>query len=139
MFSHILYFFFFFYLQENELIMQSQRKECEELKSKLKTAQQTNSALETRLSKCQEDLEYVRKNYQVAKNTEKDLQLTLQHERTFYETQLKSHQKSRNDLMAALKKHMLLLENLKRQNVCLAQAKSVQITETEFLKVFEWK
>lgn len=124
--------------QETESIMQSQRKECEELKSKLKAAQQMNASLELRLNKYQEDLECIRKNYHATKNSEKELQLTLQHERTFYENQLKINQRNRNDLMAALKKHLLLLENLKRQNICLAQAKCIQITEAEFLKVFEW-
>lgn len=91
-----------------------------------------------RLNKCLDDLECLRKNFRSAKNAEKDLQLTLQHERTFYENQLKTNQKQRNDLIAALKKHMLLIGNLKQQNACLAQAKCIQLSEVEFLKILDW-
>lgn len=97
-----------------------------------------NSSLEIRLNKCQDDLECVRKNYQTVKAMQKDLQTTLQHDRTFYDNQLKITQKQRSDLLTALKKQMLLMENLKRQNVCLAQAKSIQMAENEFLKVLDW-
>lgn len=120
------------------MIQQSHRKECDDLKTKLKTANQLNSSYELRLNKCQDDLECLRKNFHAIKAREKDLQSSLQHERTFYENQLKINQKQRNDLIAALKKHMLLLENLKRQNSCLAQAKCIQMTETEFVKILDW-
>lgn len=90
------------------------------------------------MGKILDDLEAVRKNYHVLKNSEKDLQLTLQHERTFYENQLKINQKQRNDLIAALKKQMLLVGNLKQQNTCLTQAKCIQMSESEFLKILDW-
>lgn len=108
------------------------------MKLKLKTAHQSNASLELRLQKSLDDLECLRKNYRVIKNAEKDLQLTLQHERTFYENQLKMNQKQRNDLIAALKKHMLLIGNLKQQNTCLTQAKCIQMSESEFLKILDW-
>lgn len=117
---------------------QSQRKECDDLKSKLKLAHQANATLEMRLNKSLDDLECLRKNYRTAKSGEKDLQLTLQNERTFYENQLKINQKQRNDLIVALKKHMLLIGNLKQQNACLAQAKCIQLSEMEFLKILDW-
>lgn len=125
-------------MQEYESIFQSQRKDCDELKSKLKSAYQANGTIEMRLNKCLDDLECLRKNFHTAKNAEKDLQLTLQHERAFYENQLKVNQRQRNDLIAALKKHMLLIGNLKQQNACLAQAKCIQMSEVEFLKILDW-
>lgn len=97
-----------------------------------------NSTYEIRLNKYQDDMECLRKNYHTIQAHEKDLQSALQHERTFYENQFKINLKQRNDLIAALKKHMLLLENLKRQNSCLAQAKCIQITETEFIRILDW-
>lgn len=119
-------------------MQQSQRKECDELKSKLRAAHQTTSIVETRLTKTLDDLECLRKNYRVAKSAEKDLQLSLQQERTFYENQLKINQKQRNNLITALKKHMLLIGNLKQQNACLTQAKCIQMCESEFLKILDW-
>lgn len=130
--------FYLLFSKESELVEQSHRKECDDLKSKLKSANQINSTYEIRLNKYQDDVECLRKNYHAVKAHEKNLQSTLQHERTFYENQLKMNQKQRNDLIAALKKHMLLLENLKRQNSCLAQAKCIQMTETEFIKILDW-
>lgn len=124
--------------KETDTIQQSHRKESDDLKSKLKMAHQANASLELRLSKSQDDLECLRKNYRVIKNAEKDLQSSLQQERTFYENQLKINQKQRNDLIAALKKHMLLIGNLKQQNVCLTQAKCIQMSESEFLKILDW-
>lgn len=97
-----------------------------------------NASLELRLGKNLDDLECLRKNYRLLKNSEKDLQLSLQHERTFYENQLKINQKQRNDLIAALKKQMLLVSNLKQQNTCLTQAKCIQMSECEFLKILDW-
>lgn len=116
----------------------SQRKECDELELKLKNAHQTNASLEIRLTKAMDDLECLRKNYRAAKTSEKDFQLSLQHERTFYENQLKINQKQRNDLITALKKHMLLIGNLKQQNACLTQSKHIQMSENEFLKILDW-
>lgn len=126
------------YLQETETIQQSHRKECDELKVKLKNAHQTNASLEHRLGKSLDDIECLRKNYRTLKTVEKELQLSLQHERTFYENQLKMNQRQRNDLITALKKHIMLLGNLKQQNVCLAQAKCIQMSESEFLKILDW-
>lgn len=119
-------------------MQQSHRKECDELKVKLKSAQQANASLELRLSKSVDDLECLRKNYRAVKTMEKELQLSLQHERTFYENQLKISQRQRNDLITALKKHIMLLGNLKQQNACLTQANCIKMSESEFLKILDW-
>lgn len=104
----------------------------------MKQANQSNSALDMRLYKSQEDLECVRKNYHATKAAEKELQTTLQQERKFYESRLKSERKQYNDLLAAYKKQMLLVDNLKRQNALLEQAKLVQVTEQEFMRCLDW-
>lgn len=127
-----------FFMQEKDVELQSLRKECTELNSKLKQANHMNSTLESRLYKSQEDLEYVRKNYYVTKAAEKDLQTSLQQERKFYEKRLKTERKEYNDLIAGYKKQMLLIDNLKRQNALLEQAKLVQITEKEFMRCLDW-
>lgn len=128
----------FHFHKEKDTELQSLRKECTELKSKLKQMNQSNNALETRLYKSQEDLEYVRKNYHVTKVAEKELQTTLQQERKFYENRLKSERKEYNELIAAYKKQMLLIDNLKRQNVLLEQTKLVQIAEQDFMRCLDW-
>lgn len=125
--------------QERDATQSSLRRELDEAKSKLKTTQQSVSVLEVRLFKSQEDLDYLRKNYYAAKDLEKNLQGTMQQERKFYENQLKMMQKQRADLIAAHKKQLLLLDNLKRQNTCLEHAKLLQIGEKEFTRILDWK
>lgn len=104
----------------------------------MKNAHQANASLEMRFGKNLDDFECLRKNFRILKNSEKDLQLQLHQERTFYENQLKINQKQRNDLITALKKHMLLIGNLKQQNVCLTQSKCIQMSESEFIKILDW-
>lgn len=128
----------FSFSQEKDAELQSLRKECAELKSKMKQTIQSHSAIEMRLFKSQEDLEYVRKNYHAIKAAEKEVHATLQQERKFYENRLKTERKHYNDLIAAYKKQMLLADNLKRQNVLLEQSKLVQIAEQEFMRCLDW-
>lgn len=118
--------------------MNSLRKECADLKSKLKQTIQSNNAYDTRLFKSQQDLECVRKNYLAVKVAEKEVQQTLQHERKFYENRLKVERKEYNDLIAAYKKQMLLIDNLKRQQTLLEQSKLVQMAEQDFMRCLDW-
>lgn len=125
-------------MQEKGVIQLSLRRELDEVKSKLKQSTQSVSTLESRLFKSQEDLEYLRKNYHIAKDAKKYVDATLQQERKFFDNQLKMLQKQRNDLIAAYKKQLLLLDNLKRQNTCLEHAKLLQIGEKEFARILDW-
>jgi hypothetical protein len=40
--------------------------------------------------------------------------------------------------LKAYKQQIILIDNLRRQNVCLEKAKTLEITEKEFLKVLDW-
>lgn len=113
------------------------RHDLTEAKSKLKSVTQSFAILENRLFKSQEDLEYLRKNFHLAKDGEKTMQTQLQQERQFFENQTKMMQKQRSDLISAYKKQLLLIDNLKRQNTCLEHAKLLQIGEKEFAKVLD--
>lgn len=42
------------------------------------------------------------------------------------------------DLLKAYKQQIILIDNLKRQNICLEKAKVLEIAEKEFLKVLDW-
>lgn len=124
-------------MQEKDIIHTSLRHDLDETKTKLKTVTQSVGILENRLFKSQEDLEYLRKNFHSAKDAEKCIQLQLQQERQFFENQIKMMQKQRMDLIAAYKKQLLLIDNLKRQNTCLEHAKLLQIGEKEFAKILD--
>ena len=114
------------------------RKELDETRVKLKSVQQTNTTLDGRLFKAHEDLEYVRKNFHVAKEAERRLQEALQQDRKFYEAKIKTFEKQQSEMRSAFKKQMLLLENLKRQNARLEQAKLIQLAEKDFAQILDW-
>lgn len=59
-------------------------------------------------------------------------------ERLEYDAKIKKLRKGRLDLMKAYKQQLILIDNLRRQNVCLEKAKALEITEKEFLKVLDW-
>lgn len=59
-------------------------------------------------------------------------------ERVEYEEKINKLRKGRMDLMKAHKQQLLLIDNLRRQNICLEKAKALEITEKEFLKVLDW-
>lgn len=134
----INYLFTFIVFKEKDVTQVSLRRELDEVKSKLKASTMSVTSLENRLFKSQEDLEYLRKNFHTARDTEKELRSTMQHEQKFYENQLKMLQKQRTDLISAYKKQLLLLDNLKRQNTCLEHAKLLQIGEKEFARILDW-
>jgi hypothetical protein len=59
-------------------------------------------------------------------------------ERIAYEEKIKKLKKGRMDLLKAYKQQIILIDNLRRQNICLEKAKALEITEKEFLKVLDW-
>lgn len=59
-------------------------------------------------------------------------------ERITYEEKIKKLRKGRMDLLKAYKQQIILIDNLRRQNVCLEKTKALEITEKEFLKVLDW-
>lgn len=54
------------------------------------------------------------------------------------EKQIKMLRKQRIDLITAYKRQLMLIDNLKRQNLCLEQAKLIDFAEKEFIKVLDW-
>lgn len=54
------------------------------------------------------------------------------------EKQIKMLRKQRIDLITAYKKQLMLIDNLKRQNLCLEQAKLIDLAEKEFIKILDW-
>lgn len=120
------------------MLFAHQSKDLENCKKELKTSSLANTVLEKRLVKTVEDLDCIRKNMVVAKEAEQELREAKQQERIFYDEQLKMLSQQRVGLISAYKKQLLLMDNLKRQNVCLEQAKLIQIAEKDFTKMLDW-
>lgn len=98
----------------------------------------SNSNLERRLLKSQDDLEHTKKNLNNSKECERQLTVSNNRQRHFFEDQIKALSKQRTGLISAYKRQLLLLDNLRRQNLCLEQSKLIQIAEKDFIKVLDW-
>ncbi|KAM7344687.1 uncharacterized protein ACRADG_011310 isoform 2-T3 [Cochliomyia hominivorax] len=125
-------------LKERSLEQTAQNKELETAKRELKLLTQTNNNLEKRLFRANEELESMRNTLSEMKNAEREQQEAMRVEAETKDKQIKSLKKQRADLLNAYKKQLYLIDNLKRQNVCLEQAKMLEFEEKEFAKVLEW-
>uniref|UniRef100_A0A1I8MWS5 Testis-expressed sequence 9 protein n=1 Tax=Musca domestica TaxID=7370 RepID=A0A1I8MWS5_MUSDO len=115
-----------------------QQKELETAKREIKILTQNNKNLEKRLYRSNEDLESSRTALSEMKKSEKELQEKSRLDLDAKEKQIKGLKKQRADLLNAYKKQLFLIDNLKRQNICLEQAKMLEFGEKEFSKILEW-
>lgn len=125
-------------LKENEIELSELRKDFDSVKKELKTTTQSNTILEKRLLKTQFDYEASKSRVIILEKGEREFQERLREDRNFWEKQIKILKKQRLDLISGYKKQMMLLNNLKKQNLCLEQAKLIDFSEKEFTKILEW-
>lgn len=123
--------------RSNEQI--SQQKELELVKRELKVVTQTNSNLEKRLFRANEDVDNARNALLLLKNSEREFKETTNKDNEAKDKQIRSLKKQRADLLNAYKKQLFLIDNLKRQNICMEQSKMLSFSEKEFTKILEWK
>lgn len=126
-------------LKERSLEQNCQHKELETTKRELKILTQANVNLEKRLFRANEDLEIARNTLAQMKTAEREEKESTRRESETKENQIKSLKKQRANLLNAYKKQVYLIDNLKRQNVLLEQAKMLDFGEKEFAKVLDWK
>ncbi|KAI8127390.1 hypothetical protein FF38_06067 [Lucilia cuprina] len=125
-------------LKERSLEQSAQHRELETAKRELKLLTQTNSNLEKRLFRANEELENTRKTLGIMKNAEREQKEAMRTETETKDKQIKGLKKQRADLLNAYKKQLFLIDNLKRQNICLEQAKMLDFSEKEFCKILDW-
>lgn len=126
-------------LKERSSEQTSQQKELELVRRELKVVTQTNSNLEKRLFRATEDVENARNALLLMKNTERELKEASSKDNEAKDKQIRSLKKQRADLLNAYKKQLFLIDNLKRQNICMEQSKMLSFSEKEFTKILEWK
>lgn len=124
--------------QEKTSTIHQLKKDLESTKKELKSAGILNNSQDKKIFKLQEEIEGARQRLHVAKEMEKEQQMAAKQERIFFEEQSTQMAKQRTKLLAAYKKQLLLIDNLKRQNVCLEQAKLMEFAEKDFTKLLEW-
>lgn len=126
-------------LKERTSEQLAQQKELEMVRRELKVVSQTNSNLEKRLFRATEDVESARNALLLMKNAERELKEATSKETEGKDKQIRSLKKQRADLLNAYKKQLFLIDNLKRQNICMEQSKMLSFSEKEFTKILEWK
>uniref|UniRef100_A0A1B0AH01 Testis-expressed sequence 9 protein n=1 Tax=Glossina pallidipes TaxID=7398 RepID=A0A1B0AH01_GLOPL len=126
-------------LKERSTEQTAQQKELETVRRDLKIVTQTNKNLEKRLFRVNEELESARSTLGAMKTSERELKDTARAESEAKDKQIKSLKKQRADLLNAYKKQLFLIDNLKRQNLCMEQSKMIAYGEKEFSKVLDWK
>ena len=125
-------------LKDRCLDISALQKELETTKRELKILTQSNNNLEKRLFRSNEELESARNTISALKANEREQKESTRLELEAKDKQVKSLKKQRADLLNAYKKQLFLIDNLKRQNVCLEQAKLISMSEKEFTKLLDW-
>lgn len=118
--------------------MTTLKKEITALKTQLKEVSRLHNSLDKRFLKLQDDLEHAKKNLNNSQESERQQRAVNHQQKNFFEDQIKNLSKQRTGLISAYKKQLLLLDNLKRQNLCLEQSKLLQLAEKDFMKVLDW-
>lgn len=117
----------------------SQESRLDDISKEMKKITQENCTLEKRLYAAQADVQHLQNNAKIDKEREKDILDASKKEYNLFSAQIKKLGQQRQDLIGAYKNQLLLIDNLKRQNMCLEQSKLVQIVERDFIKMLNCK
>lgn len=105
----------------------------------VKTMQSTIGALEKRQLHCQNEIEALKVSLAGAYERERDTREQSRLEKDCAEKQIKQLRRQRMSLITAYKQQLLVLDNLRRQNLCLEEAKMLEFSEKEFTKILNWE
>lgn len=119
--------------------MTLQESRLEDASKEVKKMAHDNCMLEKRFIAAQADVEHLQKNAKMDKDREKDMIDAQKKERNLFTAQIKQLGQQRQELIGAYKNQLLLLDNLKRQNMCLEQGKLIQAVERDFIKMLNYK
>lgn len=125
-------------LKNRDVDLTKQSRDLEAARRESKTLTQEKSTLERKLLKSQEDHESTKQSLASAYEREKEMRERTRMEKDAYEKQVRQLRKQRLNLIGAYKQQLLLLDNLKRQIVCLEEAKMIDFAEKEFTKILDW-
>lgn len=104
-----------------------------------KKMEATSAALEKRLLHAQNEIEALKVSLAGAYDREKEARDEGRQEKDCAEKQIKQLRRQRVSLITAYKQQLLLLDNLRRQSVCLEEAKMLEFSEREFTKILNWE
>lgn len=114
-------------------------REGENTRRDMKTMQATVAALEKRLSSAHNEIESLKVSLAGAYDRERESREQARSDKSCLEKQLRQLRKQRVTLITAYKQQLLLLDNLRRQNLCLEESKMLEFSEKEFTKILNWE
>ncbi|GAB1862395.1 Testis-expressed sequence 9 protein [Camponotus japonicus] len=115
------------------------KKELEGLKKEINALNQQSTNYDVRLNRSLESNEKLRNALKCRQIEEKELRNSIRKLQEDKKIAMKSLEKQRNELVQAFKKQMLLIDNLKKQNMYLMSNGQIRLTEEDFTKLLEWK
>ncbi|KAJ3648300.1 hypothetical protein Zmor_020113 [Zophobas morio] len=124
-------------LKESENI--SLKKELEQLKTELKNTCSELSASESRLKRALQDVEKQKISLKNLRQEEKESKDEYRKNLKDLNTTVKQIQKHKNELLQGYKKQIQLIDNLKRQKAHVESCKVLELAESEFFKLLDWK
>ncbi|CRL03066.1 CLUMA_CG016634, isoform A [Clunio marinus] len=125
-------------LKEKDSTNSELNKDLLALKEEAKEVNHEKQIIEKRLLKVQEDYEMMKTKFETFKEIDIIMRETVKEEKIAYEEKISKLRKGRMDMLKAYKQQIILIDNLRRQNICLEKTKALEITEKEFLKVLDW-
>lgn len=114
------------------------KKELQESKKKISTADKEHRGREVRLARALEECDKFKSVLSNATKETKNAGGDFRKEKDKLLQQVRSLERQRGELLQAFKKQMKLVDVLKRQKVHVEAAKLLEFTEEEFVKVLEW-
>lgn len=115
------------------------RKDLDSLKKEIKILSQQSTNYDVRLNRSLESNEKLRNALKCSEAEEKEMRNQIRKLQEDKRLTTKNLEKQRSELVQAFKKQMLLIDNLKRQNMLLMASGQIHLMEEDFAKLLEWK
>ncbi|XP_038119315.1 testis-expressed protein 9 [Culex quinquefasciatus] len=121
-------------VKEREVQITNGAKELSAARTEIRCVTQNNQNLEKRLFKLQEDVDGLKVKLTIANDAEKETRDAARQERLTYEKQIKQLRKQRGEVLADYKKLLLVVDQMKKQNIHADQTRLISDFERDYFK-----
>ncbi|XP_072377334.1 uncharacterized protein [Diabrotica undecimpunctata] len=115
------------------------KKELEQVKKDLKKSTLDLNNYDVRLTRAQEENEKLKTSLKTLKDEEKEARESFKKQISDLTLTVKHIEKHKVELLNGFKKQLQLIDNLKKQKMYLESLKIGELTESEYLKILDWK
>ncbi|XP_058462168.1 IgA FC receptor [Malaya genurostris] len=124
-------------VKEKEVHILNNAKELSTARTEIRCLTQNNQNLEKKLFKAQEDIDGLKIKLTIANDAEKETRDAARQERLTYEKQIKQLRKQRGEVLADYKKLLLAVDQMKKQNFHMDQARLMSDFEKDYFRHLE--